>query len=123
MRLYRYILQLIGFTLLGCALGLMTGSPYAQNPVMPESSTVLTVRSSDKPVCKAAVGSTLTVFNEAIVAPHFTYSIAHYFCLAVGTAWVLVHRPRCIGRVGECYYYFFSYFRRLFSHHIVINAP
>ncbi|GAB3338873.1 hypothetical protein GCM10027299_51330 [Larkinella ripae] len=122
MKFYRLIYPLLGILLTGWALGWLAGpSARSVKATVLKVATIGTTTDFDYTdhLTDWAPGSFV---NEAIVAPPVSHQFPHALIAIIPAIWVLIHCPKQI-RLGRISYYFFAYFRRLFGHHIAINAP
>lgn len=60
--------------------------------------------------------------HEALVTPPVSHQIPLPFFAIIAAIWVLI-KPVALFLRRDVFYYFFSWFRRLFGHQIAINAP
>ncbi|GAB3275760.1 hypothetical protein GCM10027347_49250 [Larkinella harenae] len=122
MKFYRLIFLWINLLLMGWVLGLWAGSS-----VRSDQALVLKVATIDTPSAydnteHLSDDLTDSFVNEAIVAPTVSHQIPLYFFAIIPTVWVLMKRAKLL-QPYRIPFYFFSYFRRIFGHHIAINAP
>ncbi|WP_133299958.1 hypothetical protein [Larkinella punicea] len=62
------------------------------------------------------------IVHEALVTPTVSHQVPLPFFAIIAAIWVLI-KPVALFLRRDVFYYFFSWFRRLFGHQIAINAP
>ncbi|WP_128543552.1 hypothetical protein [Larkinella soli] len=121
MKRYRSVFQLLCLLLVGWIAGLCARQSCDHfREAVKKIETPATV--SHDPSADLSDGQAVRLSLEAVVTPSLTYHVPLSVYVMATVMWVAVRTEKLIRRT-EIFYFFFSFFRRIFGHHIAINAP
>jgi hypothetical protein len=112
-----------GISLLLSVLLLIT-SVAAKSHVLPKKDFKKNTseQSSSKKTAKDEPPTIQALTLDAVVAPAVSFEFSQDFYFLPAPVWFLITTVS-LPKQSETFYYFFSFFRHVFGHHIAINAP
>ncbi len=116
-------IRLMSLFLTGLLLLVASGGPsWLSVEQLPAKQTVQTPKKEKKAADAQQVVVQATSF-DAVVTPALTFGFAQTVYLLPPPVLFFVLKQTVIPRYSEVPYFYFSFFRYVFGHHIAINAP
>ncbi|RCR67290.1 MULTISPECIES: hypothetical protein [Larkinella] len=116
-------IRLMSLFLTGLLLLVASGGPsWLSVEQLPAKQTVQTPKKEKKAADAQQVVVQATSF-DAVVTPALTFGFAQAVYLLPPPVLFFVLKQTVIPRYSEVPYFYFSFFRYVFGHHIAINAP
>ena len=117
------ITRLLSLFLTGLLLLMAVGGPAWTTVPQQANKTVESTRKAAKSTDHAQDAVLKTASFEAVVTPAVSFGFAQVvYLLPPALQLLLLEQPK-IPRLFEVPYFYFSYFRHVFGHHIATNAP
>ena len=122
MTFYRPLFHVISFLLIGWTLALWARVSDGRVKESFVKMATIDVSSGYELTDNLTDGFGHLFVHEALVTPTVSHQIPLPYFAIIAAIWVLINGVELPLR-RDVFYYFFSWFRRLFGHQIAINAP
>jgi hypothetical protein len=117
------LIRLMSLFLTGLLLLVASGGPsWLPVEQLPAKQTVRKAK-TEKPASDAQQVVVQATSFDAVVTPAVTFGFAQTVYLLPPPVLFFVLKQTVIPRYSEIPYFYFSFFRYVFGHHIAINAP